>query len=255
MLTPEKINLFNQLIANNQTASAEDSADFEMYKALRMSQAIAERATESAVVPAPVAAPAPAVVMPTTVMPMNGSSFSMNDLMSNSMTADTYLKVKYQQTFVGDTAIANPELYVSINLKDIVCKMSIKGGNPVVYASTIDGKTCTSGGTWLEAVEDIKAKDPKARPYYCVDLPMKVAKDITSFTGAVVAPAGTILGHTTATTNWKNWCNFYRNLPNTEGTVFVKVTREDIKKNTNQWAVLNFEYISDEQAKALGLAE
>ena len=269
MLTPEKINTFNALIANNQAPAPEDAADFEIYKAMRFSNAMAgQEATvtpsvapvQTPAVAMPVVAPAPVPVAvkeadPITVFaPANGNSYSMDDLMSNTMLADKYIKVKNQQTFIGDDLVGNKELYVTLNFADIRAKQTIKGGNPVKYRSTIDGRTCIdTGDSWMNAVIEIKRLAPDAKPYNCVDLTFTLLRDATSYDGSVVAPAGTRLGHTTATTNWKKWVEFYRSLPNHEGEVIVRLTREDVQKETNKWALVNFEYVSNAEAASLGL--
>lgn len=280
MLTPEKINYFNQLLQTGNVPGPEDSADWEIYKAYQNSQALAQQATApvSAPIPpaaglmnAPVAAPVTAPVtapvaanIPTNnvsnqamAAPANGTSYTMDDLMSNQMVVDNYLKVKYQQTFIGNDVVGDKEIYVAINLSNVVAKLSIKGGQPVSYASTVDGKVCLSGGSWLEAVADIQKKDPKARPYNCVDLPMTVIKEVKGFSGNTVAAVGTVIGHTTSTTNWKPWVDFYRNLPQEVRErgeeVYVKLTRRDVSKNSNNWALVDFEYVPLEQAHNMGL--
>ncbi|MBP5470978.1 MAG: hypothetical protein J6Z11_17245, partial [Candidatus Riflebacteria bacterium] len=227
MLTQEKMVQFNQLIASNGTPAPEDVADFEIYKAMLNSQAMAASSASqsqnnnpnfAAPTPAPVPAaltpvetPVQAGPVPNTV-PANGSHFTMDDLMAKTMAVDKYLKVKYQQMFIGDDVIGSDHIFVRINLDNVVYKLSIKGGQPVSYASTLDGKTATTGGSWLEAVADIQAKDAKARPYNCADIPMVVAKEIKSPAGMILADEGTILGHTTSTTNWREWVNFYQSL-------------------------------------------
>lgn len=269
MLTQEKMAKFQVIMAQGGQPSPEDSADFELYKAMINSQAIAGAAVQPqaqsmAQVLTPVSAPVPvatvpvasvpAATMPTALTPTNGSAFSMDDLMSQSLVADSFLKVKYQQTFINQSVVNAPEIYVAIDMNAVTPKMSIKGGQPVKYASTVDGQTCTTGGSWMEAVADIQKLDPKARPYNCVDLPMTVVKDILAYDGSVVAPKGTVLGHTTATTNWKGYVEFYRSLPDKSAVVFVKITRKDISKNSQNWALLDFEYIPDEDAARLGLS-
>lgn len=187
MLTPEKINYFNQLLQTGNVPGPEDSADWEIYKAYQNSQALAQQAAAqvSAPIPpaaglmnAPVAAPVTAPVtapvaanIPTNnvsnqamAAPANGTSYTMDDLMSNQMVVDNYLKVKYQQTFIGNDVVGDKEIYVAINLSNVVAKLSIKGGQPVSYASTVDGKVCLSGGSWLEAVADIQKKTRKRDP-------------------------------------------------------------------------------------------
>mgnify|MGYP001103762648 CR=1 FL=1 len=259
MLTPEKINYFNQLLQTGNVPGPEDSADWEIYKAYQNSQALAQQAAAPVAAPTTVPANIPTNNVSNQAMaaPANGTSYTMDDLMSNQMVVDNYLKVKYQQTFIGNDVVGDKEIYVAINLSNVVAKLSIKGGQPVSYASTVDGKVCLSGGSWLEAVADIQKKDPKARPYNCVDLPMTVIKEVKGFSGNTVAAVGTVIGHTTSTTNWKPWVDFYRNLPQEVRErgeeVYVKLTRRDVSKNSNNWALVDFEYVPLEQAHNLGL--
>lgn len=270
MLTPEKMAQFNVLISNNQAPQPEDSADFEIYKAMMASAMNVAPAVEPAPVAEPVATPVttPAVSNMVThtpaprnqevvsvITPINGNSYSMDDLMSNSMLADKYIKVRHQQTTVGGELVANKEIYGILDFADVRAKQSIKAGNPVKYRSTVDGKTCIeTGGTWIDAITEMKRISPDAKPYNCVDFTIEVAQDIKTYEGQVVAEAGTRLGHTTATTNWKYWLEFWRSLPEHTGSVYVKITREDVKKDANQWALLKFEYIPNEMALSLGLA-
>ena len=274
-LTVEKMNAFEQLLANNGTPAPEDIADFEIFKAIKSSTALAgSQATPTNTNanvnanPNPITNPdfnaltpvaTPNTVVPTdstsysSALPMNGSHFTMEDLASRSMAVDKYLKVKYQQTFIGEDIIAGDSIYVYINMDNVVCKLSIKGGSPVTYVSTLDGKTTTTGGSWIEAVADIRKKDQKAQPYNCVDIPMTVAKEIKNYAGQTLADVGTILGHTTSTTNWRDWLAFYQALPEKNGTVLVKIGRKDINKNKNQWGLLTFSLVSDAEAQSLGI--
>jgi hypothetical protein len=262
MFTAEKVANFDNLIANNQPCAPEDQADFEMYKALKLSQNLAAQSvaeptpTEVAASVPVTAASVPAVAKPETIsIPTPSTGFyTMDDLISQSFSADKYLKVKHQVTSVGGEMIANKEIYGILNFSDVRVKQSIKGGNPVKYLSSLDGRTCVeTGDTWMNAITEIKRRDPNARPYSCADFTVTVAKDLVSYDGQLIAPAGTRLGHTTATTNWTNWVRFWQSLPNHDGHVYVKIVREDVKKGSNQWAILNFEYVAPETAIQLGL--
>lgn len=279
MLTQEKMKYYGELISQGVTTAPtpEESADFELVKAMLLSSQVAANVAQpqpqhaqvltpvsapamspsmspsmaSAMAPAQAPQPAPMMAMPTAMTPANGNVFTMEDLTSASMTADVYLKVKYQQTFINQDVVNAPEIFVAIDLGKVIPKLSIKGGNPVQYASTVDGRTSTNGGSWMEAIADIQKLDPKAKPYPSADIPMIVASPIRNFQGQVVAEIGTILGHSLSTTNWKNWKSFYDSLDTKEGTVWAKVTREDINKNKQTWAVLKFEKVSQEKAAEL----
>lgn len=264
MLTAERIETFKQMLINNQSpTSPEDISDFEIVKAMVLGQAMTSTAvptpapaTVPATVPAPTAltpapAAAPAVPLPT---PTNGNSFTMEDAMKASMAVDKYLKVKNGVTYVNNDVVSNDPIYVKINLDSVVVKQSIKAGNPVKYMSTLDGRTCLQGGSWIDAVADMQKIDPKARPYFCVDLALQLVKDVKAFDGSIIAASGEVLGHTTATTNWKDWSRFYAALPTHTGEIYARLTRQDVKKDNNQWALIEFQYVTDEQAKQLGLA-
>ena len=262
MLTAERIELFKTMLINNQIpTNPEDTADFEIVKAMVISQATAGDAATVAANQTqtpnlvPVNNTAPATVASTASAPVasNGSAFTMEEAMKSSMAVDSYLKVKYGQTFINDQTVSDDPIYVSIDLDSIVVKSAIKAGNPVKYYSTLNGKDCLQGGSWADVVADMQKIDPKARPYFCVDLAMKVAQDIKAFNGQVIMSTGNFIGHTTATTNWKDWSRFYQALPTHTGSVFVKLTRQNVKKDNNSWGLLNFEYVNDAQAQALGL--
>lgn len=273
MLTAERIELFKQMVSNNQSpTNPEDAADYEVVKAMIVSQAmagqVAQTPSTTVVTPTytanvPVASvPAVATTLtPTTPVaasfdspvPSNGSAFTMEDAMKSAMAVDHYLKPKYGQMFIDNEVVNNDPIFVSIDLDSIVVKSSIKAGNPVKYYSTLNGRDCIQGGSWADVVADVQKIDPKARPYFCVDLAMKVAKPICAFDNRIVVDTGCYLGHTTATTNWKDWSRFYQALPTHTGSVFVKLTRQDVKKDSNQWGLLNFEYVTNEQAQQLGL--
>ena len=268
MLTAERIELFKTMLINNQIpTNPEDTADFEIVKAMVISQATAGQSVPVNTVPAanpavtatntaPATNLVPAATTstpPAAPVASDGSAFTMEEAMKSSMAVDSYLKVKYGQTFINEQTVSDDPIYVSIDLDSIVVKSAIKAGNPVKYYSTLNGKDCLQGGSWADVVADMQKMDPKARPYFCVDLAMKVAQDIKAFNGQVIMSTGNYIGHTTATTNWKDWSRFYQALPTHSGCVFVKLTRQNVKKNNNSWGLLNFEYVNDAQAQALGL--
>lgn len=256
MLTQETITKYQTMIQNGQAPTTpEEIADYEVVKAMMTSTAMAATSVTPATVPAPIAPLTPVAQPEVPVLtPANGSAFSMEDAMKASMAVDKYLRVRFGVTSISDEVVSNDPIYVKIDIDSVVVKQSIKAGSPVKYLSSIDGKTCLQGGTWVEAIADMQKIDPKARPYFCVDLAMEVVKDVKAFDGTVVAPVGTVIGHTTATTNWKDWLRFYQSLPtNHTGSVYARLTRQDMKKDNNSWGLVNFQYVTDEQAKALGL--
>lgn len=261
MLTQENIVKYQTMIQNGQAPTdPQEVADFEVVKAMMTSQAMTATAVptpSTSMVPAPAPVPLTPVETPTPTVPVmtaTGSAFTMDEAMKASMAVDKYLRVKPGVTYISEEVVSNDPIFVKINLDSVVVKQSIKAGSPVKYLSTLDGRTCIQGGTWLEAIADMQKIDPKARPYFCVDLAMTVAKDVKAFDGTVIATVGNVLGHTTATTNWKDWSRFYSALPTHTDDVYVRLTRQDVKKDNKQWALLEFQYVTDEQAAQLGLA-
>lgn len=215
-------------------------------------QAAIARAQDSAAGAAAVESPAStAVAAPAggaVVVP--GQMLSMNALMSAGLSVDAWLKVKEYGLVVGSAAALVPEILVTIDMTEgrgFIPKMSIKAGNPAQYFSTTDGVSCDKGGSWADAVAKATVLDNKARPYRAVDLPMTLVNDVSDPKGNVLAKAGSTLGHTTATTNWKNWEAFYKAVA-VAGligqTVQVKLTAERLtNKNNNAWGVIQFELL------------
>lgn len=271
MLTQETMIKYQTMLANGQTPTdPQEMADFEIVKAMMTSQAMAGNvatpaATAQPVQPAtfqqvvPVAQPLqPAVVQAEVVYtptPANGYSFTMDDMASMStMAVDYWVKAKSGQIFLGNEKISDDPFYVIIDIPSVAPKLGIRAGNPPKYFYSSDGKTCSQGGTWFDAVSDARKIDPKAKPYACIDLFMKTAKEIRDYAGNIVAKAGTSLGYTTPPSNWTDWKRFYDGLPTHNESVFVKITRRDVKNTSNnEWSLLNYEYVSNEQAQQLGL--
>lgn len=263
MLTQETMIKYQTMLANGQTPTdPQEMADFEIVKAMMTSQAMAANVAQPLVptpAPAPVAQPLqPAVVDNsafTTLTPANGHSFTMDDMASMStMAVDYWIKAKSGQIFLGNEKISDDPFYVTIDVSSVAPKLGIRAGNPPKYFYSLDGKTCSQGGSWFDAVADARRIDQKAKPYACIDLFMKTAKEIRDYAGNIVAKAGTSLGYTTPPSNWTDWKRFYDGLPHHNGLVFVKITRRDVKNTSNnEWSLLNYEYVSDEMAQQLGL--
>lgn len=178
-----------------------------------------------------------------------GSPLSMKTIGSGGMNVDIWLKPKEHGLQLGDAPGLIDEIVVSIDMTDgrgFVVKKGIKAGNPAQYWYTTDGVTCTSGGSWEGAVSKAKAISGAAYEYRCVDLPFTLLEDV-SVKKVVIAKAGTRLGYTTSTTNWKAWEAFHAEALQAgyeNESVRVKLTAErKVNKAGNVWGIVAFELL------------
>ena len=181
--------------------------------------------------------------------PVPGKALSMETLATGSINVDQWVKVKEFGLLIGDNKALIDTMKVSISMIDgrgFVPKLSIKAGNPAQYWSTTDGTTCPGVGTWDQAQQKALSLDPKARSYRAVDLPMTLLEPAIS-KGVEIAKVGTILGHTTSTTNWKNWEQFYKDVADAGlmgQTVQVELGFEPkTNKAGNNWGVVSFKLL------------
>lgn len=181
--------------------------------------------------------------------PVPGKALSMETLATGSINVDQWVKVKEFGLLIGDNKALIDTMKVSISMIDgrgFVPKLSIKAGNPAQYWSTTDGTTCPGVGTWDQAQQKALSLDPKARSYRSVDLPMTLLEPAIS-KGVEIAKVGTILGHTTSTTNWKNWEQFYKDVADAGlmgQTVQVELGFEPkTNKAGNNWGVVSFKLL------------
>ena len=183
------------------------------------------------------------------MVPVPGKALSMETLATGSINVDQWVKVKEFGLLIGDNKALIDTMKVSISMIDgrgFVPKLSIKAGNPAQYWSTTDGTTCPGVGTWDQAQQKALSLDPKARSYRAVDLPMTLLEPAIS-KGVEIAKVGTILGHTTSTTNWKNWEQFYKDVADAGlmgQTVQVELGFEPkTNKAGNNWGVVSFKLL------------
>lgn len=228
--------------------------------AIAQAQAVAQAsAAGAAAQPQPGTAMAPAQnSMP--AMPAAGPKLTMGTLQTGAMNVDAWLKVKEFGLLIGDKPNLIEDITVTLDMTEgrgFVPKYAIKAGNPAQYWTTLDNVLCASGGTWDAAIQKASALDSKARPFPCVDLPFTVEEDVKVMVKAkgkpdeelVLCEAGTKLGYTTSTTNWKAWEQFYREvsaagLLNT--TVLVKLSYESkTNKAGNVWGIVTFELLGE----------
>jgi hypothetical protein len=199
-------------------------------------------------------APVPAVYVP-------ARAPSMADAMASAqMRPDEWLKVKEHGLLLGTSREAIETMTVEINMTEqdgFYMKESIKYGNPAVYMSTYDGVTCDKGGAWIAAVGKAQAADPRAKPYYSVDIKMRLTADVKTLKGKKheFGDAGKMLGHSTSTTNFDEWREFYREVAAAGlvgRKVIAKLTAKPLEnKAGNVWGVIVFTLVGPaEIAKA-----
>ncbi len=208
----------------------------------------AQEATASAQAPAPSnVAVAPSTSVATHSAP--APKLSMATVSTGALNVDAWIKPKEFGLLVGDSSELFKNAVCSIDMTDgkgFVVKKGIKAGNPAQYAYTVDGVTAVTGGSWEAAIAKMKAINPGAYEYRCVDLPFVLLEDIV-VDGKVLCKAGTKLGYTTSTTNWKAWEEFY------SACAEAKVLDEPVKvqlgyekrenKAGNKWGVLTFKLL------------
>jgi hypothetical protein len=183
-----------------------------------------------------------------------GTPLTMADMAGASINVDVWLKVNEMGMRVGDDLTPHDSMVVAIDMtegKGFVPKLAIKyGNNPVTYKNSYDGVTCQGGGTWVDALEAAKRVNSNARPYRSVDLPMVLLDPLTKKDKSLIA-AGTILGHSTSTTNWVHWESFYKECLEKglmNKTVKVKLVHEARSKNSTNWGLIKFELIGEHAA-------
>ena len=163
-----------------------------------------------------------------------------------SRVVEDWLKVnEYGITFGADRTLFQ-NVKIKIDMTEgagFFVKHSIKFGNPAQYFSSYDGTTCDRGGLWTDAVVKAQRADPKASPFAAADIIMILAEDIKLKDKTL--PADTKIGHTTSTSNWQDWAEFYREvakagLLGTEVATTVSMEAVTGKKNGYTWGILKF---------------
>ena len=215
-------------------------------------------ATVVEAVPAVVQAGAPANDVPAAYVPARAPS--MADAMASAqMRPDEWLKVKEHGLFLGTSREAIETMTVEIDMTEkrgFYLKESIKYGNPAVYLSTYDGVTCDKGGTWQAAVAKAPAADPRAKPYYSADIKMTLVEQVKTIKGKKheFGEAGKSLGHSTSTSNFDEWREFYREVAAAGligRKVIAKLTVKPLEnKAGNAWGVIVFTLVGAAEVAA-----
>lgn len=185
-----------------------------------------------------VAAPAPtavAVAAPPPVM-------SLSSMVSETTVVDVYLKAKEAGLILASAPTKYQEtIEVIIDCKKITPSQVVKFGNPAVYLKTFDGVTCASGGTWQDALAKAQSIKADVTPYKSVDLAMTLVNDIKD-----VAEAGTVIGHSTATTNWNNFAGLFDKVMSeggAESKIKVELGFEIRKSKDYEWPLITFKLL------------
>lgn len=264
-LTPEQMQQIAAMLQGQQAAAA-PVVTGEVLPAINHVPAAAQAAPAQGMVvaqhqPPAVAGEAALAGLPAHIAAMcQPAEFDMDMFMSMGLSADHWVKFsEYGISLASAPGVLLQELEVEIELTNkkgyFLCQ-ALKYGNPAVYNHTFDNVTDKNGQPWPLAIATAMAVDPKARPYRCVQLPMKLAKDVLSPTGQVLAHKGEVVGYSTATTAWDNWASYYRQaqLLGLVGTsVRTKVTnlvKQPKAAGQKPWGIPVFTIVTDDQAAA-----
>lgn len=169
---------------------------------------------------------------------------TLDDLQAGAMNVDGYLKVKEFGLLVDAKPNLLESVKVSIDLTEVMAFTGVRFGNPPIYMKTYDAVTCASGGTWAEALSKANRVDATARPYMGADIPMTLLEDAKDAKGAIVAPAGMRLGHSTSITNRAALAAFLKDVEKAglkgqtvEATIGFK---KGINQKGQTWGLLTF---------------
>jgi hypothetical protein len=185
----------------------------------------------------------------TSAPPMSYAAPSMGNMAVTSgisKAVEDWIKVtEYGLTIGADRSIL-AGIKVSIDMTEGVgfhVKHSIKFGNPAQYYSSYDGTSCDRGGLWSDAVVKAQRADPKANPFPAADIIFTLMEDVKLKDRTI--PAGTKLGHTTSTSNWQDWAEFYRDVAKNDQlntVVEAVISAESVtgKKNGYTWGIMKF---------------
>ena len=228
-----------------------------------MSNAIADAIKKAQETAAGAAAPGGAVVPASGggAPALPGRKLSMAD-MQGAMSVDKWLKVTEFGLRVGDSKDFKDSIKVKLDMTEgfgFMLKMAIKYGNPAQYKNTYDGVTAVGGGRWADAVATAQQIDAKANPYRSADLPLIATEAVldTKANNAVLVEAGKVLGHSTSTTNWRNWEMFFREVEQKgllNKWVDIDLGWEPKSGNGNKWGVVTFRLIGESAVQGKELA-
>lgn len=173
------------------------------------------------------------------------------------MSVDGFIKLKHEGIFLRDDPTPFQELKVRIRGSEIAPHKAVRFGNPATYKKSYDGATeFRTGKSWAEVVAQCQSVDPRCTgDYDAFDLPFHLVNDVMSMItpGKVLAPAGTVVGYSTAITAGKDVKAFVKNVilhPSNgkdkllEGVIKIKRMANDKGK----WGILEFGDLSNWKA-------
>lgn len=173
---------------------------------------------------------------------------TLDDLGASGLNVDHFLSVTEDGLKIKDKNGLIEQILVEIDMQKIAVFEGIKyGGNNAIYVKTYDGVNANTGGLWAAALRKAQMAEPNVRPYMGADLTMVLAEPALSVKGETVADVGTVLGHSTSTTNKANLMELIDAVKAaglSNEIVLVKVTSQPrTNKNGNNWGVLKFELV------------
>lgn len=183
---------------------------------------------------------------------MNYSAPSMGNMAVTtgiSKLVEEWIKVTKYGLTIGSDSTVHLGLKVAIDMTEgegFFVKHSVKYGNPAQYYSSYDGTTCDRGGMWSDAMIKAQRAEPKVKAFPAADIIFTLLEDLKLKDRTI--PAGTKLGHTTSTSNWQDWAEFYRGISKDDKlntTVEVVISAESVtgKANGYTWGVMKFQAI------------
>jgi hypothetical protein len=164
-----------------------------------------------------------------------------------SKLVEDWIKVTEYGLTIGADRTILLGLKVAIDMTEgggFFVKHSVKYGNPAQYYSSYDGTTCDRGGMWADAMIKAQRADPKVKAFPAADIIFTLLEDVKLKDRTV--PAGTKLGHTTSTSNWQDWAEFYRDAVKNDQlntTVQAVISAESVTGKTNgyTWGIMKFQ--------------
>lgn len=173
---------------------------------------------------------------------------SLDSLSQGSMNVDSWLKVNEFGLTVDNKDDLIDSVKVVIDFAEVSPFEGVRFGNPPTYLKTYDGQTCSTGGTWTEALQKAQSMDSKCRPYKGADVPMTLLEDAKEAKeGKVIAEAGVRLGHSTSITNRAAFSDFYEEAKKQgleNGAVEVEITQKKMTNSNGQkWGILIFKLL------------
>jgi hypothetical protein len=191
----------------------------------------------------------------TPFVPGKAVVLSAGEMMQGSFSVDTFFKVSEDGIKIGDKpGLITDTIDVAINLAEAFYYFGVKyGDKPVNYEKTTNHISSMTGKPWnsvLEMAARVDGTKYKGE-YRSGDIPVVLLTDVKDIKGVVVGEAGTRVGKSLSTTEWKEWEQFLRTVTKAGLNVDSSVVRVTIgskeRKNNagNKWGVLTFALVGE----------